>query len=240
MGCDLQTYSAVVELSVSVLVKIMYRYASIAAKRARGAKVHSMASKFAVASLLAFSLVSGIEPNPGPVGEDSGIQSSIKQLEATFKSALQHEKWYYKYNETPVNVVNSYTYLGFTFTTKLSYTKGNDVFVGKGKKTVFHFYKALMRLKNMTRQTFFKIFDIKIQPQLMYASEIWETERLDNIERVQMIAYKRFLGIPQKTPNKIVSGEVGRYPLFVNSTLRCLKYWLRVLKMEDSRIPKQA
>ena len=27
---------------------------------------------------------------------------------------------------------------------------------------------------------------------------------------------------------------------FVNSTLRCLKYWLRVLKMDDVRIPKQA
>ena len=72
MGCDLQTYSAVVELSVSVLVKIMYRYASIAAKRARGAKVHSMASKFALATSLAVLLMSGTEPKPGPVGEDNG------------------------------------------------------------------------------------------------------------------------------------------------------------------------
>ena len=38
----------------------------------------------------------------------------------------------------------------------------------------------------------------------------------------------------------MVYGELGRYPLFVNSTLRCLKYWLRVLKMDDIRIPKQA
>ena len=38
----------------------------------------------------------------------------------------------------------------------------------------------------------------------------------------------------------MVYGELGRYPLFVNSTLRCLKYWLLVLKMDDIRIPKQA
>ena len=37
----------------------------------------------------------------------------------------------------------------------------------------------------------------------------------------------------------MVYGELGRYPLFVNSTPRCLKYWLRVLKMDDIRIPKQ-
>ena len=38
----------------------------------------------------------------------------------------------------------------------------------------------------------------------------------------------------------MVCGELGRYPLFVNSELRCLKYWLRVLKMDEFRIPKQA
>ena len=44
----------------------------------------------------------------------------------------------------------------------------------------------------MTRRTFFKIFDIKIQPILMYASEIWGTVRLDGIEKVHMMACKRF------------------------------------------------
>ena len=84
----------------------------------------------------------------------------------------------------------------------------------------------------MTRQTFFKIFYIKIikiQPILMFASEIWGIVRLDGLEKVHMMACKRFLGVPLRTPNKMVYGELGRYPLFVNSTLRCLKYWLRVL-----------
>ena len=54
------------------------------------------------------------------------------------------------------------------------------------------------------------------------------------------MACKRFLGVPLRTPNKMVYGELGRYPLFVNSTLRCLKYWLLVSKMDDIRIPKQA
>ena len=48
-----------------------------------------MESKFAVATLLAFLLMSSTEPNPGPVGQDSGIHSAIKRLEETVKSALQ-------------------------------------------------------------------------------------------------------------------------------------------------------
>ena len=54
-----------------------------------------------------------------------------------------------------MNVVNSYTYLGFTFTTKLSYREGTSTFVGKGKKAVFHLCKALTRLKDMTKLLFF-------------------------------------------------------------------------------------
>ena len=61
---------------------------------------------------------------------------------------------------------------------------------------------------------FLKIFDIKIQPILMCASEIWGTVRLDDIEKVHMMACKRFLGVPLRTPNKMVHGELGRYPLF--------------------------
>ena len=100
----------------------------------------------------------------------------------------KHEKWYYAAKS--VNVVNSY--LRFTLTTKLSYREGTSAFVAKGKKAVFHLCKSLTRLKNMTRQAFFKIFDIKIQPILIFASEIWGTVRLDGIEKVHMMACKCF------------------------------------------------
>ena len=54
-----------------------------------------------------------------------------------------------------------------------------------------------------------------------------------------MVACKRFL-VPLRTPSKMVYGELGLCPLFVNSTVQCLKYWLRVLKMDVVRIRKQA
>ena len=73
------------------------------------------------------------------------------------------EKWYYAGKS--MNMANSYTYLGFTFTTKLSYREGTSAFVAKGKKAVFHLRIALTRLKDMTRQAFikYKKTDIKIQ-----------------------------------------------------------------------------
>ena len=35
-------------------------------------------------------------------------------------------------------------------------------------------------------------------------------------------------------------GDLGRYPLFVNSCIRAVKYWFKLLHMNENRLPKQA
>ena len=77
----------------------------------------------------------------------------------------------------------------------------------------------------MTKETFFKIFDSKIKSVLLYSSEIWGLHILDSIERVHLMACKMYLGVPSRTSNKMVYGELGRYPLFIASYVRCIKYW---------------
>ena len=56
------------------------------------------------------------------------------------------------------------------------------------------------------------------------------------IETVHLFALKRFLNTILRTPNLMVHGERGRYPLFVNIYVKCIKFWLRILKMPPCRI----
>ena len=37
-----------------------------------------------------------------------------------------------------------------------------------------------------------------------------------------------------------VCAETGRYPLIINSTVKVMKYWLRLCKLPIDRIPEQA
>ena len=148
----------------------------------------------------------------------------------------KREKWFYE--GKAVEVVNSYTYLGFTFTTMLSATLGTNHLVTKGKKAVYNLCRAYQKCKAMSQNTFFKIFDSKVQSILLYSSEIWGLQRLDSIEKVHLLACKRYLGVPIKTPNKMIYGELGRYPLFVNSNIRCIKYWFRILQMKKTQTSK--
>ena len=76
---------------------------------------------------------------------------------------------------------------------------------------------------------------------LSYGSEVW---RLDAdhtpIERVHLFALKMFLNASLRTPNLMVYGETGRYPLFVNIYVKCIKFWLRILKMPPCCLPFKA
>ena len=150
----------------------------------------------------------------------------------------KHEKWVFEGKE--IEVVNSYCYLGYTFSTKLSVIIGTRHLVTKAKKAVFLLCRAFQNCKEMSQDIFFKLFDAKVQSIVLYSSEIWGLQRLECIERVHLLACKRFLGVSIRSPNKMVYGELGRYPLFVNSFVRAVKYWLRLLQMDIHRLPKQA
>jgi hypothetical protein len=150
----------------------------------------------------------------------------------------KREKWNLYGKE--VEVVNSYCYLGFTFTTMLSYKIGTSHLITKAKKAVYLITRAFNNCKDMSQQVFFKMFDAKVQSILLYSAEIWGLNKLDTLEKVHLAACKIFLGVPTRTPNIMVYQELQRYPLYINTYIRSLKYWFKLLRMDIARLPKQA
>ena len=75
---------------------------------------------------------------------------------------------------------------------------------------------------------------------LLYASEVWGTSRLANIETAHLFACERLLSVSDETPNHMVYGETGRYPLYIDSTISSLRYWFKLNKMPMTRFQKQA
>ena len=57
------------------------------------------------------------------------------------------------------------------------------------------------------------------------------------IERIHLFAIKRLLNVGPRTPSSLVYGETGRYPLYISTCTRCIKYWLNILRMQEDRIP---
>lgn len=75
---------------------------------------------------------------------------------------------------------------------------------------------------------------------MSYGCELWGVQELSELERVHTNALKTFLNVSLHASNTIVYGETGRYPLFVNFKVRCIKYWFRLLQLPNARIARQS
>ena len=150
----------------------------------------------------------------------------------------RYEKWWY--GNTEIKVTNCYKYLGMMFTTRLSLNTGWVDMCRKGKRGVIEIIKSLNKLKSVDSSVFWKLFDVQIEPILTYGAEIWGLLPNSPMENVHTFAIKRFLSVPLHTSNEMVYGEIGRYPLYIRAYIKCVRYWLRLLKLPRSRLCKQA
>lgn len=87
-------------------------------------------------------------------------------------------------------------------------------------------------------RTFFKLFDSKIAPIMLYGSELWALKQVKCLETLHLYACKRFLNVKPKACNDSILGDLGRFPMYIYAFRRCMKYWLRVLSMPGHRYVK--
>ena len=59
-----------------------------------------------------------------------------------------------------------------------------------------------------------------------------------NNELYWICAYLRLqtvLRVPTNSSNDAVLGDLGRYPIFINAAKRCIKYWLKIIRLPRYR-----
>lgn len=148
------------------------------------------------------------------------------------------EKWWYGGEQ--IETVNSYKYLGLKFTSRLSMLSLVDELATKAKIRTCQILRCLYKLGNVQADVFFKIFDAQVLPVLMYGAELWGYQRFEALERIQAFACRRLLNAGSRAPRVMVLGDLGRLPVYVQTAVRCIKYWLRIVKLDDKRLPKIA
>ena len=78
---------------------------------------------------------------------------------------------------------------------------------------------------------------MQVQPIAQFGAEIWGLTHAHIIEKIHLSALKRFLGVDRRTPNDLIYGEFGRYPIYLKSYVRCIHYWLKLTRMEENILP---
>ena len=95
---------------------------------------------------------------------------------------------------------------------KMFFTKASTV------ELCFHFKKFL------PIDSQHDLFDKLVTPILLYGSEIWAYENNDIIEKLHLRYCKYRLSVNKSTTSSMVYGELGRYPLNIEYTSRCILF----------------
>lgn len=77
------------------------------------------------------------------------------------------------------------------------------------------------------------LFDKTIVPILTYGSEIWGFENFDILQKIQLKFYKTVFKLRVSTPNMLVFGETGHFPLWTHVKVRILSFWFKLISEQN-------
>ena len=85
----------------------------------------------------------------------------------------------------------------------------------------------------------FKLFDALVLPVLNYSSEIWGLYDAKYIEHVHTKFLRKILCVKKSTNLSGLYGELGRTPLLIIRKINMIRYWIKLLKADNTSLIKR-
>ena len=116
----------------------------------------------------------------------------------------------WSYAGKALEVVPCFTYLGLNFTRQLSLTQMACDQALKGKSVLISLLFRLHQYGQFSKDVYFKLFDSKVSPVLLYGTELWGVDCQKTFERVHNYACKHYMCVRLNASNDAVLGDCGR------------------------------
>ena len=84
-----------------------------------------------------------------------------------------------------------------------------------------------------------KLFDSLVGLILNFGAEIWGSHEATDVEFIHTKFLRRVLGVKKSTNLAALYGDLGRVPLVVYRKIVMIKYWIKILKQNDSSLVKK-
>ena len=139
------------------------------------------------------------------------------------------------YNNNPIEIVNNFKYLGVHFTGKGFSQFNIKQLYDKGIKAMYGAI-AKCREHNLSMECKFDIFDKAIKPVILYGCEVWGFCNYKLLEQLHLKFCKHVLGLKSSTPNFMVYGELGRFPINIDVKVRMVGYWAKVIDRSKNKL----
>ena len=150
-----------------------------------------------------------------------------KQLNIFYDYCLP-QNLQFTYSNSEIEIVKEFNYLGLLLTKTANFKRAIKTLADKGTKATYEILKR-GKFHNLSISCQFDLFDKMVKPILLYGCELWGVSNCDIIERVHLKYCKLLLNLRSSTPNCMIYGELGRYPLYIDIKQRMVSYWIKLI-----------
>jgi len=145
-----------------------------------------------------------------------------------FSRGKIRKKPVFSYNDTPIEIVDDFVYLGTLINYNGKSNKTKKRTCDQASKAMFSIIGKARKL-NLPVEIQMHLFDSVVLPILLYGCEVWGSQQVRDIERVHLKFCKMVLGLSQYTSSAMVYGETGRVPLIITIKTRIVAFWHKLL-----------
>ena len=141
-------------------------------------------------------------------------------------------------NNTAIEIVDSFKYLGITLFKNGNWYRSQKC-IAKHASFALHNLFTIFNTIELPISQKCKLFDSLVASILNFGSEIWGMHEATDIELIHTKFLRRILGVKKSTNLTALYGELGRFPLLIIRKLNMIKYWIKILKENESSLLKK-
>ena len=184
-----------------------------------------------------------------------GLQLNIKKTKVMIfnKSGKVLKGYYFQLAGVPLEITESYQYLGVKIRPSGSFSFAADELCAKARKAWFAISNIIYKDKRMPVPRAFQLFDALVSPVALYACEFWFPLNLTKkslktkqnllasweglkCETVNQQCSRILLSVHKKASRLAVLGDLGRYPMAIRAISQCLNYRLSLARKPNNSL----
>lgn len=143
-----------------------------------------------------------------------------------------------KFNDEPIEVVESYTYLGVEFSSSGLGALASKESNRKARMAMGRIFSVLASARADSWASTLRLYNSLAASVLLYSTHLFGLRYCHILEASQLSFFKRLFHLPKRTPNYSTRLELGLAPVDVLLVETGISWIIKVLKMEPIRLPR--
>ena len=136
-----------------------------------------------------------------------------------------------------LDVVTSYTYLGYLFHEYVDMSYGVSILCEAAGRALGSLVAKHISI-GLPFSVYTKLYDSLVVPVMDYSCEVWGFKDYSKCQALQHRAQRTYLGVGKFCPVPYIEGETGWTPVIIRHHVAMVRLWLKLVKLPEDRLTK--